>query len=237
MYYWLIPLIIGAIFLTIFLVERVREKRVVAVVFKGLTSLMFILTALLAWLFSNRPNCSFGIFILIALFFGLLGDVFLDIKFITKKYEDLFTRLGFIAFGTGHIFFVTGLFANYYYGGIHVLYIIIPAIVAVALAIFSLMMEKFMPIRYGNMIIFVPLYGVLLFFVTAIYISFSFFYRWQFMTLTLMSIGFVLFAASDLVLNNTYFSKGFDKPIYIIINHVLYYIAQFLIAVSLFFLM
>ena len=237
MYYWLIPLIIGAVFLTIFLVERVKEKRIIAVIFKGLTSLMFILTALLAWMFSIRPTCSFGIFFLIALFFGLLGDVFLDIKFITKKYEDLFTRLGFISFGIGHIFFISGLFQYYFYGGIHVLFIIIPAIVAFALAIFSLLMEKFMPIRYGNMKPFIPTYGVLLFFVTAIYISFSIFYHWQFMTLMLMSVGFILFAASDLVLNNTYFSKGFDKPIYIIINHVLYYIAQFLIAVSLFFLM
>ena len=237
MIYWLIPLIIGAVFLTIFLVERVKEKRVTAVIFKGLTSLMFILTALLAWMFSNRPTCSFGIFILIALFFGLLGDVFLDIKFITKKYEDLFTRLGFISFGIGHIFFISGLFQYYFYGGIHVLFIIIPAIVAFALAIFSLLMEKFMPIRYGNMKPFIPTYGVLLFFVTAIYFSFAIFYKWNLVNINMMAIAFILFALSDLILNNTYFSEGFNKPIHIILNHVLYYIAQFMIAVSLFFLM
>lgn len=237
MYYWLIPLIIGAVLLTVFLVFRVKEKRVIAVVFKGLTSVAFIITALVAWQLSKRPTCSFGIYILIALFFGLLGDVFLDIKFITKEHEDVFTRLGFISFGAGHILFITGLFTNYFYSGIHPLYIIIPAIIAVALAVFTLFMEKLMPIKYGSMKPFVPTYGFVLFFVTAIYFGFSIFYHWQYATLTIMSIAFVLFALSDLILNNTYFSQGFDKPIHIIINHVLYYIAQFMIAASLFFLM
>lgn len=237
MYYWLIPLIIGIVFLTIFLVERVREKRVIAVIFKGLTSLMFITTGIVAWKLSNRPDNMFGLFIVLGLCFGLLGDVFLDIKFITKEYENLFTRLGFIAFGVGHIFYITGLFTKYYYGDIHVLYIIIPAIIASALAVFSLMMEKFMPIKYGEMKPFIPSYGVLLFFVTAIYMSFAIFYKWNLVNINLMAISFILFALSDLILNNTYFSEGFDKPIHIIANHVLYYIAQFMIAVSLFFLM
>ena len=36
--------------------------------------------------------------------------------------------------------------------------------------------------------------------------------------------------------NNTYFAPGFTSPGFIISNHILYYAAQFLIAVSLFYL-
>ena len=237
MYFWIIPLVIGIILLTVFLIFRVQEKRVIAVIIKGFTSLCFIITALVAWQTSKIPNNGFGIFILIALFFGLLGDVLLDIKYISKEHSLLFTRLGFVAFGVGHIFFATGLFIQFYQHEMNPLYIIVPAVIATILAVFTLLMEKFSPIKYGNMKPFVPTYGILLFFTTCIYISFTIFYGWQNITLILMSVGFILFTLSDLILNNTYFSSGFDKPIHIILNHTLYYVAQFLIALSLFFLL
>ncbi len=48
----------------------------------------------------------------------------------------------------------------------------------------------------------------------------------------MMSVAGILFAASDLVLSATYFGRGKDTPPYIILNHVLYYAAQYLIASS-----
>lgn len=236
MLYWLIPFILGMLLLGAFLFFRVKEKRVVAVVLKGLTSLLFIITALVAWLASSNPSNSLGIFVLIGLFFGLLGDVFLDIKFITKKHEFLFTALGFIAFGLGHIAYISGLFINFFDFSKSVLYLIIPIIASLLLMVVTLLMEKFTPIRYKNMKPYVIVYGFILFFVTTIYLSGAIQNGWHVTTLTLMFVGFILFALSDLILNNTYFAPGFTKPVFIISNHILYYFGQFLIAISLFFL-
>ena len=54
--------------------------------------------------------------------------------------------------------------------------------------------------------------------------------------LNLFFIGAVLFALSDLVLSGTYFGVGKDRPADLIANYLLYYPAQYLIALSLLFL-
>ena len=236
MYYWLIPLVIGFLLLGVFLFFRVKEKRVIAVVFKGLTSLMFIATALVAWLTSQNPNTTFGVFVVLGLFFGLLGDVFLDLKFIVLDKEDLYTMLGFIAFAIGHIFFISGMFVHFFDFTKNVLYLIIPIIISLVLMLATLLMEKFTEIRYGKMKPFVIVYGFILFFVTSIYFSAAIQSGWQTLTLIIMSFSFVSFALSDMILNNTYFASGFNTPAFVISNHILYYLAQFAIACSLFFL-
>ena len=237
MFYWLIPFIIGILSLGVFLFFRVKEKRVIAVILKGFTSLMFIITALVAFLTSNNPSSSFGIFIIIGLFFGLLGDVFLDIKFITAKHEYLFTSLGFIAFGLGHISYISGLFLNFYSFEASPVYLIIPAVVSLGLMLLTLLMEKFTPIRYKNMKPYVVIYGFILFFVTTIYLSTAIQNYWVVVPVNIMFVALIFFALSDLVLNNTYFATGFNTPLFIIVNHILYYVAQFAIAISLFYLL
>lgn len=235
MYYWLIPLIIGFISLLAFLYFRVKEKRVIAVYIKCFTSLMFIATATVAWLTSKNPNSTFGIFVIIGLFFGMLGDVFLDLKFIVTKKEFLLTAAGFIAFALGHIAFILGLFIHYFDFNAHVLYLAIPLGASAILVLVTLLMEKFSKIRYKKMKPFVIVYGFILFFVTTIYLSTAIQTKWNVVTIFIMSMSFIAFALSDLILNNTYFAPGFSGPAYIISNHTLYYIAQFAIAVSLFF--
>lgn len=237
MYFWLIPLIIGFIAFIVFIIFRVKERRKEAVIIKGFVSLMFIVTALVCWLLSPvNTHGTFGIFILLGLFFGLLGDVFLDLKYIVFKKEFLFTVLGFIAFAEGHIFYIIGLFVYFYNFNAHILYLLIPLIIAAILAAVTVLMEKFTPIRYNKMKPYVIIYGFILFLVTSLYISSAIQAEWNIVTLNIMAVSFILFAASDLILNNTYFATGFDGPLFIITNHALYYIAQFLIAVSLFFL-
>ena len=112
--YWLIPLIIGLLLLVVFLFFRAKEQRVIAVIIKGFVSLMFIITALVAWLTSHNPQSIFGIFVLLGLVFGLAGDVLLDLKFIDLTREMLYTKLGFLAFLFGHVFYITGLLINFF---------------------------------------------------------------------------------------------------------------------------
>lgn len=236
MFYWLIPLTIGIILLTIFLVYRGKGQRVKAVIYKGFVSLMFIITALVAWKCSSNPHTMFGLYIIIGLILGLFGDIFLDLKFIITKHEFLFTVLGFIVFLLGHVFYFVGLFVTFFDFSNNVLYWIIPLVVALILMVITLLFENFGLVKYHKMKPYVALYALVLFFDVAIYFSGAVQLGWQNITVTMMAFGLVSFALSDLILNNTYFAPNFDKPIYIIINHALYYIGQFVIAVSLFFL-
>lgn len=238
MYYWIIPLVLGILSLIAFLIFRVKEKRLIAVILKGTTSIFFILTALLAWLSKGTIDTLFGLFVVIGLLFGLGGDIFLDLKFMSKKYEDLYTRLGFISFSIQHIFLSIGLFTYFYQKGeygLEPLYIVIPAILTLVFMAIVLIMEKVTPVKYGNMKPFAIGYGLVLFFTMNAYCSFAIFYKFQVITLILMAVGLIFFTLSDMILNNTYFKEGCNTPMYVISNHICYYLAQFLIAISLFF--
>ena len=236
MLYWLIPLIIGVILFSAFMYFRVREQRIIAVILKGFTSLMFIATAVVAWQTSKNPNHMFGLFVVIALVFGLAGDVLLDVKYIALKKEHLFTVLGFLAFAACHAFFTTGLFIHFFDFNASPFYLIVPALVTALLVVITLLMEKFTMIRYKDMKPYVILYGIFLFFTVTIYLSACIQTGWHNTTLIIMFAGLVAFALSDLILNNTYFASGFNTPAFIISNHFLYYAGQFAIAVALFFL-
>lgn len=236
MLYWIIPLAIGAALLWFFLFFRVKEKRVAAVIFKGLVSLMFIATAIVAWQTSAHPKNLFGLFIILALFFGLLGDIFLDLKYVIKEKEDLYTVLGFVAFGVGHIFSISGVLTYFFDFSLSPLYIIIPILISIVLVAVSLLMEKFTPIKYNKMKPCVTFYGFLLFLVTSLYFSGAIQSGFHNVTIISIAFGLVLFTLSDLILNNTYFAPNCNSPLYVISNHVIYYIAQFSIAISLFYL-
>ena len=54
-------------------------------------------------------------------------------------------------------------------------------------------------------------------------------------TLIMMAAGGALFAISDLILSGTYFGVGKERPIDIVTNGVTYYLAQYVIAFSLYF--
>ena len=237
MLYWLIPLIIGAVLFIVFLYFRVKEERIKAVYIKGLVSLMFIATALVAWLTGSGSHNTFGVFVLIGLLFGLVGDVLLDLKYIVSKEKEMtYTVLGFFAFFFGHVFYSLGLFLKFYSFESNIMYLIVPLIVTAILTAITLLMEKFSEIRYQRMKPYVLVYGLALFFTTSIYMSVAIQTRFSFAPIAIMAISLLLFMLSDLILNNTYFAPGFSKPVFIITNHALYYIAQFAIAVSLFYL-
>ena len=83
---------------------------------------------------------------------------------------------------------------------------------------------------------FVIIYGFILFLTVTMYMSVAIQSKWQITTVWVMAISLIAFALSDLILNNTYFAPGFNTPVFIITNHIFYYLAQFGIAMSLLFL-
>ena len=66
-------------------------------------------------------------------------------------------------------------------------------------------------------------------------VSLSILHEFRVLTLILMAVGGALFAISDLILSGTYFGEGKERPVDIITNGVTYYLAQYVIAFSLYF--
>lgn len=91
-------------------VAQVLGKYPVKFAFKTAASVMFVLTALVALRVSG--NIEYGVLILVALVFGLLGDVFLSMDpFVKdKKSQGYFYIIGGASFAIGHIFYIVVFF-------------------------------------------------------------------------------------------------------------------------------
>ena len=223
----------GVVFICIFLAMRVKKATPKAAAAKAMTSVCFML----AWLVLAKQNMNdFALFIGGGLLFGLLGDIWLDLKFCYPQDDDLFTKLGFSSFAVGHFFYiaaiVTGASAGF---KLNALLCALGVAVVVALVVYF--GEKVMKLHYGAYKMISTLYGALLFFMTAFAIFTAVFSGVkENMNLLVMGIGGVLFAISDLILSGTYFGEGKNRPVDIVTNHVTYYMAQFIIALALAFM-
>ena len=221
------------VFICLFLAMRVKKATPKAAAAKAMTSVCFIL----AWLVLARQNMnSFAMFVGGGLLFGLLGDIWLDLKFCYPQDDDLFTKLGFSSFAVGHFFYIAAIVSGASDGfKLNALLCALGVGVVVGLVVF--LGEKVMKLHYGDYKMISTLYGALLFFMTAFAIFTAVFSGVKAnMHLLVMGIGGVLFAVSDLILSGTYFGEGKNRPVDIVTNHVTYYLAQFVIALSLAFM-
>ncbi len=226
-------LLFAAVMLVLYIREKLASYSVKAVLLKSVVSVQFIAVAVLGWYLSSRGIL--GIFVIIGLIFGLLGDIWLDLKYVFRDYNDQFTYAGFASFGFGHILYIAGLLAQYM-SGMNLSYLVFPIILSVGLSLFNAVLEKPMKLHYGKMKGIVIGYGVLLFSTVLLSGSLALAQGWQDPSLNRFFAGGVLFALSDLVLSGTYFGVGKERPVDIISNYILYYGGQFLIAYSLLYL-
>ena len=233
----IIIVVLGLISLTLFCISKVKAYSYRTVIIKGITSLLFLslgIYGLIAMEFRLL-----GFFIVPGLFMGLLGDIFLDLKYVPNEREKgrecLWTMLGFIVFGVGHILYMTGMFLEFY-NGQSIFYIIIPILLAIVMGPITMIIGKKMKAVYGKFFWIAFFYAMTLF--GTVFVSF---FLWMMTAFTetcllLIFIGGILFATSDLILNMTYFTEGHEKPFDIISNSVTYYLAQFLIALAILFI-
>ena len=233
----IILLVLGALDLCWFLFERVKEKSTKAAMIKSSVSVLFMSVAAVAWSLvpAGAAHAKFAPFLLIGLLCGLLGDIWLDLKFVYPKENDIYTFAGFYAFAAGHILFIIGLIWQYG-AGVPILYIVLPLLIACAVGAGNLALAPVMKMEYGKFKAITGVYGAILFGMTLLAGSLALYYHFEFWTLNLMFIGGVFFAISDLILSGTYFSTGKDRPVDVITNHATYYIAQFIIAMSIYFI-
>lgn len=230
-------LAVGVAVTVLFLILRLTKGGLSAMFAKAGASACFIGTAFMAFAYNiekfgyNRRNFEYGILMLLGFVFSLLGDIWLDLKYVHKDCSRPYTYAGFICFMIGHVFFVPAIllgFAEYDFW-------MIPHLAGscLILVILAGLMEKINKnLDYGEFRIITLLYA---FFVAAtMFCSLNglllFGYTKKYLILTIGSVAFVL---SDLVLSSIYFEKGKNTNANVLVNHLLYYFAQFAFASTL----
>jgi hypothetical protein len=165
----------------------------------------------------------------------MLGDTLLGFKYITTKTKNIWILAGMFAFAFGHISYIVALFVGYYVPG-NGWFIALPFITAVVLSSIYMVISRRVGITFGKLLPF----GLFYLFCLTSMVSTSLYMNvlsgFSHLNLVLFFIGAIFFAASDSMLTGAYFKAGKRSKPYMAIYSVFYYIAQFLIAFSLFFL-
>lgn len=224
---------LGVISLVFYLLEKCKNYSLKGVLIKTIVSLFFIATAL-ASAYQNDSH-TLNVFVISGLIMGLLGDIWLDLKYIYPKEDKIFTYAGFIVFAIGHILFITGMMLEFIGDG-NILYFLIPLGGAIIFSIANLFLSKPMKLDFKDLKWVVSAYALILALNPMAALMLNIMNGWSSTTLIMLFVGGISFAISDLVLSNTYFGEGHEKPIDFILNYIFYYGAQFLIAFSIFFL-
>ena len=220
----------GAIAFIIFMILRVKKDLFKAVIIKSITSFLYIACAGCAVIAYGKFE-PFAILVVLGLLCGLFGDIWLDLKYIHPNYDEQYLYAGFSSFLFSHFFFVPAIIISAKFSMPQFL---IGLAVAIIVPIGVLILEKPMKNNYGKFKPIVVAYTFCLILSTALSIVYLISSGFEKRAICLAS-GMLLVFISDLILSGTYFSKGKDRTIDIVLNHVLYYIGQFIVATSLLF--
>ena len=218
--------------LTSFLFIYVRSKKtgVTALLLKMLASGTILITAIL--LSYKYVSEFYSMFITFGMFFGLIGDILLDLKQLYPKDEKKYLYAGFLAFSLGHIMYFLGISSeiphiDYYW--MYTLLLIIPTSIVTYL---TLIMCKKMNVDISEDKGVITMYTAVLSYI----VIYSIFVLIIYPKLWILALGFVCFAISDVILSTMYFGDKKDSKLTCVINHTLYYIAQILIVFSICFI-
>ena len=223
-----------------FLVTRVREGGVKALFLKASASLTFVMCAITALLMAPENN-RYGILIVIGMMFGVLGDIWLDLKYVQKEHEEAYTFAGMITFLIGHLFYIAGILSVY--PEFVPWQICLAVFSAVGVTVLTRILGRNKEYNYGKVNGLVFVYSIVTMLIVTLCLNarncFVFLpmlqgadapeYFWKFV---LMTAATVLFALSDLVLSYIYFLKDGNTSKNVVINHSLYYVAQLILALS-----
>lgn len=226
----LILCIFGFLWILLFLRARIHRKMLLSVFYKSLASSCFLLFGLYG-LYLTKAN--YGFLVVAGLFFGVLGDIWLGLKWAYTRQEQFFLLMGFIFFSAGHVFYLIAMTQTFGYGvkSGRILALLVGAIITSYLIVTN---GKRVRLHYGTFKNISILYGFLLISMCVVSIYLGSQHHWIRLALTRTSWGGALFLISDLLLSVMYFGKQKSTPIMITLNHITYYAAQFLIAWSIF---
>ncbi len=234
-----ILLVLGGLFLTCFLLFRTKEGGMLPAALKTVTSFLFVATAVAGAVnnyivtgTASAPKLTFIGLVILGLVCGLIGDLTLDLKVTYQatniRHSDIYTFFGMAAFGIGHILYVVAVALFFGFSA----WTILIAVGATA-AIFSVSLFL-LKMKFGKFLIPSILYALLLTLFLACTVAGGLIAGFT-LPVILLVVGAGLFLLSDLVLSMIYFD-GNESRVLIVVNHVLYYAAQFLIALSVYYI-
>ena len=205
---------LGLVFFVLFVIKCHKQRSVGGVFLKNAISAFFIITAIIA-LVDKPSEFQYGILILGGLVFGMLGDIYLDQKWVypadNKKYLAIILNA-----------------RNY---GLEMKYLWFAAAFAVVVSAFVLISEKPTKQHFGEFKITVMLYGLVVAGMAGVSMVAVICTKQP--RFICCAIGGVMFLLSDLILSPMYFGpKEKNNPTNFFINHLTYYIAQYLLAFS-----
>lgn len=226
--------ILGIIIQGCFIASEYRKKWVLSVILKGTASLCFVIVGVLAYSFIGKSDPQiiadghkFAGLIRTGLIFGLLGDVFLNLRFVFEKNGQKFFLGGIFLFLVGHVLYLLALIPI----SVHPVWsAVVGAVLAGALLAYIF---KTMEVKKVFKIFGVFYLGAVII-MTAMALDIAIFAGHT--TGIVYAIGAVLFTASDIILIFNTFSGGEPKFSKRICNLSLYYIGQLLIAFSIYFI-
>ena len=224
-----ILIFLGALALTFFLIFRDRNGSVKALLLKTITSFLFISVAFASFMVNSGQGVStFAMLIMMGLICGLIGDILLDLKIMYKKSSSLYQHGGMVAFLAGHLFYLSALIIYFGFNWI-------PVVIALVLAIIIACVSKFiLKFNFAEHTIDTYAYSFILSYMMT-QASYAAITQGFTACTVLLAMGAILFLLSDLVLVMTYYDDKDSKP-FIAVNHILYYAAQFSIALSILYL-
>jgi uncharacterized membrane protein YhhN len=232
--------VLSVFLIALYITVEVKGKPLFAFFFKGLASFSFLLVFAvgfgmkLGFLFDGlidfqNLRMPVPVLILLGLISGLLGDLYLALRPLQdpKKNETIIIS-GIVCFSTGHLFYFSALMIL---GPLSYLSIIL----AVIMTLIIYLMSKKLGYQMGKAFIPTFIYSALIFLMVGQALGYAI--TNQFTPFSLMFlIGAILFAISDLILAPIYYA-GNNKKIMVILNLSTYYLAQLLIAASIFFIL
>lgn len=224
-FYPYLIIFMGAIALTLFLISRDRRGSVQALLIKTLASFLFISVAFTSFLVNPNPGiATFAMLIMMGLVCGLIGDIVLDLKIMYRESSSLYQHGGMLAFLVGHLFYLAALLLFFSFNWV-------PLVIALVLAvIISLVSKYLLKFNFAEHTVDSYAYSFFLSYMMtqACYAAIT---RGFTASTVLLAAGAILFLLSDLVLVMTYYDNRDSRP-YISVNHILYYAAQYTIALS-----
>ena len=226
----------GLIFACFFLKIRVKKATPQAAILKSCISFCFIFTAVLCSVNSISKSAPYPLFIILALVCGFAGDIWLDLKYVQREFENAYTYAGLVFFLLGHIIYICSIIYKFYVPG-NFLYLFLAALGFPAAALFIYFpSERVLKVKYGPFKLITALYSGALFSFFTFSLYLCILTGFALKALNLVLVSSILFMISDFILCGTYFGEKKVKQSDIIINHLTYFAAQFLMAYNLLFI-
>ena len=211
-----------------FIVFQTLGNGFLSCILKLFASIAFIALGIAGIAFGDGST-NLGLMFILGAGFGLVGDGVLALREMDDGSRDFLIILnGIVSFAIGHIFYYIALVQ---YAGFTFWAPVIGTILTCVIMLVSIMVMK---LNYRKLLIPVVTYAFMLT-TTMVQAIFGAIVSGGSIFGILTAIGFTLFLASDLVLSLIYFVPNKDKKLPVI-NYSLYYPAQILIMLALFFI-